>query len=53
MARAMLLEAHSPATFWVKAIYTTMFIVNRLPTGTLKGISPLKNCFSNHLITIF
>ena len=45
IARAFLNEAHMPATFWVDAIQTAVFVANRLPTPNLHGQSPFEKLF--------
>jgi len=47
IARSFLVEAHMPATFWVEAIQTVVFVANRLrlPTPNLQGHSPFEKLF--------
>ena len=45
IVRAFLIEANIPANFWVNAIQTAVFIVNRLPTHNLQGQSPFGKLF--------
>jgi len=53
MARAFHIETHMPATFWVDAIHTAMFVANRLPNLISKANLLLKNCFKNLPTKIF
>ncbi|CAH9050800.1 unnamed protein product [Cuscuta europaea] len=41
----MLLEASFPSHYWVDAIFTAAYIINRLPSPTLKGFSPYQKLF--------
>ncbi|CAH9129275.1 unnamed protein product [Cuscuta epithymum] len=45
LTRTMLLEASIPSTFWVDAILTAAYIINRLPTPLLFGVSPYAKLF--------
>jgi len=47
IARSFLVEAHMPATFWVEAIQTVVFVANRLrlPTPNLQGHSSFEKLF--------
>ena len=38
-----------PATFWVEAIQTAVFVVDWLPTPTLQGQSPFEKLFQRLL----
>jgi transposase InsO family protein len=40
MARSMLKAKGLPAAFWGEAVTTTVFILNRSPTRSLKGVTP-------------
>ena len=39
-SRAMLLDAKLPKSFWAEAISTAMYMRNRSPTSTVKGMTP-------------
>ncbi|CAH9137975.1 unnamed protein product [Cuscuta epithymum] len=45
LARTMLITANLPAQFWVDAVLTATFIINRLPSPTLHGVSPYEKLF--------
>ncbi|CAH9089016.1 unnamed protein product [Cuscuta europaea] len=49
LTRTMLFEAKMPATFWVDAVFTATYIINRLPTPNLNGLSPFENLFHHSL----
>jgi hypothetical protein len=38
----MLFHANSPLYFWVKALSTALYIINRLPKPILNEVSPFK-----------
>ncbi len=42
MARSMLVEKGSPKTFWVEAVYTATYILNRCPTRAVDGKTPIE-----------
>jgi hypothetical protein len=42
MARSMLKAKGVPATFWGEAVSTAVFILNRSPTKSLKGMTPFE-----------
>lgn len=42
MARSMLLESHTPKSFWPDAIGTAVYLLNRLPTKALNHKTPLQ-----------
>lgn len=42
MARCMLAEKKMPKKFWAEAVYTTIYLLNRLPTKAVQGKSPLE-----------
>lgn len=42
----MLIQANLPLHFWVDAVYTATYIINRLPTPLLQGLSPFEKLFS-------
>ncbi|CAN1221479.1 Retrovirus-related Pol polyprotein from transposon TNT 1-94 [Linum grandiflorum] len=46
MTRAILLQSRVPAPFWVEAIRTVTYLVNRQPTPTLGNISPFEILYS-------
>ena len=39
---AMLFHSHMPTTYWLDAFCFAIYIINRLPTPLLKGISPFE-----------
>lgn len=45
LTRTMLLEASVPNTFWVDALFTTAYIINRLPSPILNVLSPYQRLF--------
>ncbi|CAH9077265.1 unnamed protein product [Cuscuta europaea] len=45
LARTLLQEAKLPPTFWVDALYTATYIINRLPTSILRGLSSFEILF--------
>ncbi|CAH9140808.1 unnamed protein product [Cuscuta epithymum] len=45
LIRTMLIDAHLPSSFWVDALYTATYIINRLPTPLLRGLSPYQKIF--------
>lgn len=42
MARSMLKAKKMPAAFWGEAVSTAVFILNHLPTKSLKGTTPFE-----------
>ncbi|CAH9137156.1 unnamed protein product, partial [Cuscuta epithymum] len=46
LTRTMLIEASIPPTFWVDALYTATYIVNRLPTPLLNNFTPFEKLFN-------
>ena len=42
---AMLSESHLPASFWGEALSAQIHVWNRLPTSSLKGITPFEAWF--------
>ncbi|RZC09022.1 Retrovirus-related Pol polyprotein from transposon RE1 [Glycine soja] len=42
MARLMLKEKGLPNTFWAKAVYTAVYILNRYPTKSVKDKTPIE-----------
>lgn len=45
MVRTLLIQSNLPSKFWVDAVFTSIFLINRLPSNTLGGISPFENLF--------
>nr|XP_009757051.1 PREDICTED: uncharacterized protein LOC104209975 [Nicotiana sylvestris] len=45
IARALRFQACVPLQFWVKCVTTIVYILNRLPTIVLKGVSPFERLF--------
>ena len=39
-ARAMIFDANLPKSFWAEAVYTSVYVRNRLPTAALKNATP-------------
>ncbi|CAH9085932.1 unnamed protein product [Cuscuta europaea] len=46
LTRTLLIDSSIPSTFWVNALYTATFIVNRLPTPILNGDTPYQRLFN-------
>ncbi|CAH9114096.1 unnamed protein product [Cuscuta europaea] len=46
LARTMLIAASLSANFWVDAVLTATFIINRIPSPTLHGLSPFEKLFN-------
>ncbi|CAH9063661.1 unnamed protein product [Cuscuta epithymum] len=46
LTRTMLIESSLPPSFWVDALYTATYIVNRLPTPLLKNLTPFEMIFN-------
>ncbi|CAH9051136.1 unnamed protein product [Cuscuta europaea] len=46
LTRTMLLEASVPSHYWVDAIFTAAYIINRLPSPTLNGLTPYQKLFN-------
>ena len=42
MARSMMKAKGMPTRFWGEAVTTTVFILNRVPTKALKGVTPFE-----------
>ncbi|CAH9134641.1 unnamed protein product, partial [Cuscuta epithymum] len=49
LARIMLFEAKMPAIFWVDAVFTATYIINRLSTPNLNGATPFEKLFHHSL----
>jgi len=45
VVRTFLIKARMPAQFWYDAAQTTFYVINRLPTPLLNGISPFEKLF--------
>jgi hypothetical protein len=45
MARSMMKAKRMPAEFWGEAVSTSVFILNRAPTKSLKGMMPFETWF--------
>jgi transposase InsO family protein len=50
MFRRLLFGKKMPKEFWVEAINTSVYLLNRLPTKTLKGKTPFGACMVAHLL---
>ena len=48
MVRTLLLESSVPPKFWVEALSTAMYLINRLPSQQLNFDSPYYRLFSMH-----
>ncbi|RDX96700.1 hypothetical protein CR513_20609, partial [Mucuna pruriens] len=46
VARAFLFQMSIPNVYWGEAVITTGYLINRLPTWVLNGISPIKHMLS-------
>ena len=44
-ARALLFQIHVPKHLWVDAIFTTCFLINRMPSSVITGQLLIINCF--------
>lgn len=40
MARTFLVDAQMPYEFWTDAVLSAVYVINRLPTPTIRGVSP-------------
>ncbi|CAN0896019.1 Retrovirus-related Pol polyprotein from transposon TNT 1-94 [Linum grandiflorum] len=45
LARAILLQSSVPSTFWVEAVNTVVYLINRQPTRVLKNLTPYECLF--------
>jgi transposase InsO family protein len=48
MVRTLLLESSVPPKFWVEALSTTVYLINRLPSQQLNFDSPYYRLFGMH-----
>ncbi|RDY07677.1 hypothetical protein CR513_08175, partial [Mucuna pruriens] len=48
VARALLFQIFVPNVYWGETVLTTTYLINRLPTRVLNGISPIK-----HMLSLF
>ncbi|RDX99335.1 hypothetical protein CR513_17622, partial [Mucuna pruriens] len=46
VARALLFQMSVPNVYWGEAVLTATYLINRLPTQVLNGISPIKHMLS-------
>jgi hypothetical protein len=44
-ALSLLAHSHLPSKYWVEAVSTSVYLINRLPTPTLKNFSPFLKLF--------
>ncbi|PKU73081.1 Retrovirus-related Pol polyprotein from transposon TNT 1-94 [Dendrobium catenatum] len=44
-ARTLLLQAHLPTQFWIEAVLTATYLINRLPSLTTNSLSPFQHLF--------
>ncbi|KAL0364512.1 UNVERIFIED_CONTAM: Retrovirus-related Pol polyprotein from transposon TNT 1-94 [Sesamum angustifolium] len=42
IARSMLQEKHLPKAFWVEAVYTAVYLLNRCPTKAVQNMTPIE-----------
>ena len=40
VARTLMAEKNMPKHFWSEAVHTTVYIMNRIPTATVHGMTP-------------
>ena len=48
VVRTLLLEYFVPSTFWVEALSTTVYLINRLPSRVLDFASPYYRLYHHH-----
>ena len=48
VVRTLLLESSVPSTFWVEALSTTIYLINRLPSRVLDFASPYYHLYHHH-----
>lgn len=48
VVRTLLIESYVPSKFWVEALSTTVYLINRLPMQTLQYDSPYFRLFGSH-----
>ena len=46
--RSLLFQASLPPVYWVEALHTATYLVNRLPTKTLGSLTPCTHLHSTH-----
>lgn len=49
----LIFNANLPIFLWVEAFMTAVFLINRMPTSTLKMASPFTKLFGQNLTTIY
>ena len=49
VVRSLLFESSVPSTFWVEALSTTVYLINRLPSHVLDFASPYHRLYHHHL----
>lgn len=42
MARCLMAEKRLPKSFWAEAVYTAVYLLNRLPTNAIQGKTPFE-----------
>jgi transposase InsO family protein len=47
IARALMLQMHVPKLFWADAVFTAIYLLNRMPSRVLKGKSPFEILFAD------
>ncbi|XP_022843332.1 uncharacterized protein LOC111366879 [Olea europaea var. sylvestris] len=48
VVRTLLLDSHVPSTFWVEAVSTAVYLINRLPSQILRFDSPYYRLHNQH-----
>jgi hypothetical protein len=48
-ALTLLAQSHLPARYWIEAVCTSTYLINRLPTLTLNNSCPFSNLFHKNL----
>jgi len=51
VTRALLFQTFVPSSYWGEAILTTTYLINRLPSRVLEGVSPIS--LLPHFIILF
>lgn len=47
MARCMMIEKKLPKNFWAEAVHTAVYLLNRLPTRSVQGMTPVEAWFGS------
>lgn len=48
MVHTLLIQSNFLSRFWVDASFTTIFLLSRLPTSVLHGLSPFEKLYGSH-----